>query len=190
MSKTNLMIKEAEEFINQYRKGDTTLIPEAQKIMMPKYQGRDGLFKAKEVYPLTDLIANEVFAYMAIKESLLISKDKMTREAYPTEQLVNLDIAVSQRRDDIARKLLKYVELARANNVLIYPNLSAKAQKFDALEKEHEALKDKFARLQKYNNELVKENNKLTEDIKILHAFDKNPKGNDFSLGGLSKNDS
>lgn len=174
MSKTNLMIKEAEEFIDQYRKGDVILTSEAKTIMKPKYQGRDGLFKAKDVFPLTDLIANEVFAYMAIKESLLISKDKMTREAYPKEQLFNLDIAVNQRRDDIARRLLKYVEIARANNVLVYPYLFAKAQKFDALEKEYERLNGEHIKLLKLYNEVLRENEKLVKDNKILHGFDRN----------------
>src|SRR3972149_4323274 len=41
-------------------------------------------------------------------------------------------------RWEYARICEAYIDLARTNNVLEYPNLSAKAQKFDELEKEHE----------------------------------------------------
>lgn len=90
-----------------------------------------------------------------------------------SRDLKTWESALSNRLDDVARKLLKYVELARANNVLAYPNLSLKAEQFDTLEKEHEKLNGEHTKLLKLYNELLRENKKLVKDNKILNGFDR-----------------
>ena len=93
-------------------------------------------------------------------------------------------------RWQFARMCYCYIELARTNHVLDYPNLSKKAQQFDELQKEYEKLKSDHIKLLKSFNEIAKEKEKLEKDNKILHAFDsKNNKHKDgFSeSGGMQK---
>lgn len=86
MSKNENTIREAEEFIKQYRKNNVILTSEAQKIMKPMYRGRDGLIShPKELFSLADLIANEVFNYEAVQGSVTEWKEKETRDLFPVE---------------------------------------------------------------------------------------------------------
>ena len=175
MAKAELVIEQVEEFIKDFKAKNVILTSEAQKTMVPIAEGKDGLGRTKkETYSLADLIGNEVFAYDAIMNSFVISKDKELRKILGTpSDMLNVDLAINRRRDEVAHRLLKYVEIARSNNVLDYPKLSEKAQKFDALEKEYEKLNGEHTKLLKLYNESLRENRKLVKDNKILNGFDR-----------------
>lgn len=167
MESTKSLIDEVEDFILNIDISNVIVTDKAHDIMASRTgQDRFGRETKKELGFLNALLGAKIADY------------KINRH-------------IPALRLELARECLVYIELARTNNVLEYPNLSAKAKKFDELEKEHETLKDKFVKLQKYNNELIKENEKLKEDNRILHGFDKNRKGSgsEFS-GGLDKIDS
>ncbi len=76
-------------------------------------------------------------------------------------------------RLNCARELNHVIRLLETNNVLDYPNLSAKAQKYDELEKDYEKLKSDHIKLTKLYNACLKEKGKFEQENKLLHGFDR-----------------
>jgi hypothetical protein len=156
------LIKQADEIVKQIQGGNLALTSKARTIRLARDIGKDALGRTKrQEYNLTDLVGNAVSDFLRIKSI----KEEPIFEDYMNK------IILSKRHiglHDISCDLIKYIELARAKGVL----------KNIGIEKLQTEIKELKERLDQYE----KENLKLKEENRNLHALVKN-------LGGESTGD-
>jgi hypothetical protein len=167
MENPKKLVEDVEQFIRDFDAANVIVLEKAENIdVFELGEGRFGKETKKRKGSLRSLIAKAIAEY-------------------------RVNAPIPSLRWQFLRNCYYYIELARSNGVLEYPNLSAKAQKYDELEKEHEKLKSDHAKLMKMYNEVLREKDRLEKDNKILNAFDgKKNKHNDDGFidgGGLTK---
>jgi hypothetical protein len=167
MDSIQSLYDDVEKFIREFDTMDVIVTDKAEDIRVFELgEGALGRETKKDIGSLRSVLPTRIAEYRANKHN-------------PIQRL------------NSARELYHCIELARSNHVLEYPYLSAKAQKFNELEKAHEKLKSEHDKLIKMYNDCIRAKDKLEKDIKLLHALDTKHNKHDkdgFIDGGVLAN--